>query len=117
MVTKKSKKEPTEHERQAWLVEYQTCQQEVNATGGYSFQSGIIFFVTTLTLAGIVITGVIKLEVSWYRLLLVCTLGLLSITSLYAWDRYTKRLQFIRRVVYDRMQNRKTFRYAPKSFH
>ena len=93
-----------EWQRQALLVEYQACQQEANAAGSYGWQSGIIFFVTTLTLAGAVVTGVFRMETTWYRFLLINTLGIFSIASLFAWKMYCNRERFIRRVVYDRMR-------------
>lgn len=93
-------KEPSE---QALLTEYQTCQQEADNTGSYTFQSGLLYFVTALTLAGAVIGISMNVSISLHRLLLVFILGVFSIGLLYAWKKYTKRLQFIRDVNFERM--------------
>ncbi len=93
--------EPSER---ALLKEYEVCQQEASDTGSYSWQSGLIFFVTTLALAGAVITGLINAEVSPYRLLLIMGLGGFSITLLLVWKKYLIRQNFIRKVMFHRMK-------------
>ncbi len=89
---------------QALLAEYKVCQHEASASGSYGWQSGIIFFVTTLTLAGAVITGLANANASLYRLLLITILAAFSITLLCAWKKYASRQQFIRKIMYARMR-------------
>ena len=96
-----SGEKPSEH---ALLVEYQACQHEASATGSYSWQSGIIFFVTTLTLAGVAITLLARADTSLYRFLVIFALGAFSITLLYAWNTYLSRQHLIRNIMFDRMR-------------
>ena len=88
---------------EALLAEYEACQLEANASGSYVFQSGIIFFVTTLTLAGVAISHLINAEGGLYRCALIILLGVFSIVALFAWKKYANRQRFIRDVMYERM--------------
>jgi len=87
---------------QALLAEYNACQLEANASGSYVFQSGVIYFVTALTLAGTAINYLINGGV--YRCVLIILFGALSIAALCAWKNYAARQRFIRNVMYDRMR-------------
>ncbi len=95
------KHKPSEH---ALLGEYQACQVEANASGSYVFQSGIIFFVTTLTLAGAAISYLINADGGAYRCVLLILLGAFSIAALFAWKNYARRQHFVRDVMYYRMR-------------
>jgi len=89
---------------QALLVEYEACQHEASASGSYGWQSGIIFFVTTLALAGTAISYLINTETSLHRLVVIIILGIFSIVVLHAWKKYANRQRFIRRIMYNRMR-------------
>ncbi|MCK4388213.1 MAG: hypothetical protein KAW00_05515 [Dehalococcoidia bacterium] len=89
---------------QALLAEYEACQLEANASGSYVFQSGVIYFVTTLALAGTAISYLINADGGAYRCVLVILLGVFSILALRAWKNYAARQHFIRDVMYDRMR-------------
>ena len=106
MATKKkeSQNEIPDWQRQAWLAEYQVCQREASDAVSSSWQSGIIFFVTTLALAGTAISGLLSTETSPYRLLLTALLGAFSVILLLTWKRYLTRQHLVRRVMLHRMQ-------------
>lgn len=89
---------------QALLAEYQACQDEAGGASSWSWQSGIVFFVTTLTLAGTIIYGLLNTSSSPYRLTLIIILGIFSIVLLYVWIRYLTRQHLIRRVMFYRME-------------
>jgi hypothetical protein len=89
----------------ALLAEYEVCQREASDCVHASWQSGIVFFVTTLTLAGTVIYGLLNTDVSTYRLIIVMVLGFFSIAILCVWMRYLTRQHLIRRIMFDRMVN------------
>jgi hypothetical protein len=90
-------------EEQAQLAEYQVCQTEAAGAVSWSWQSGLIFFVTTLALAGAIISGLVNADFTWYRLVLIIGLGVLSILLLHAWKRYLFRQNFVRLVMFYRM--------------
>jgi Ca2+/Na+ antiporter len=89
---------------QALLAEYEVCQREASDCVHASWQSGIVLFVTTLTLAGTVIYGFLNTDVSTYRLMIVMVLGVFSIALLYVWVRYLTRQHLIRRIMFYRME-------------
>jgi hypothetical protein len=87
----------------ALLAEYEVCQREASDCVHASWQSGIVLFVTTLTLAGTVIYGFLNTDTSTYRLMIILILGFFSIALLYVWIRYLTRQHLIRRVMFHRM--------------
>jgi len=100
-MTIRESEEPTED---ALLREYQTCQQEATLCVQASWQSGLIFFVTTLALAGAIISGLVNTDFTWYRLFLIVGLGIVSIILLLVWDQYLLRQNFVRLVMLYRME-------------
>ena len=89
---------------QALAAEYQACQNEAAGAAGWSWQSGLIFFVTSLALAGAIISVLVNTNFSWYRLVLIISLGIFSIFLLLVWERYLLRQNFIRLVMFYRME-------------
>ncbi len=100
-MTQQNEKKPSE---QALLAEYQVCQREASDAVSSSWQSGIILFVTTLTLAGTIIYGLLNTNASIYRTMLIFILGIFSVTLLIVWKKYLTRQHFVRRVMFHRMQ-------------
>ncbi|MGD9116706.1 MAG: hypothetical protein PVJ61_05970 [Dehalococcoidia bacterium] len=88
---------------QALLAEYAVCQREAGDCVHASWQSGLVLFVTTLTLAGTVIYSLLNTNANVYRLIIVLVLGGFSITLLIVWIRYLTRQHLIRRVMFHRM--------------
>ncbi len=105
MVNENNQNNIPDWQRQALLAEYKVCQQEASDCVHASWQSGLVFFVTTLTLAGAIIYGLLSTSTSWYRLTLIIILGIFSISLLFVWKQYLTRQHLIRRVMFHRMEN------------
>ena len=103
MTNEEQRNELQDWERQALLTEYQVCQQEASLCVQVSWQSGVIFFVSALALAGVVISALINSDYNLYRLLFIVGFGVFSIFLLVVWNKYLARQNFIRRVMFYRM--------------
>ncbi len=101
---KESSIDAEEPSEQALLTEYQVCQKEACECSQATWQSGVIFFVTALALAAAIISRITSADYNIYRLFLIAVFGTFSIVLLIVWDKYIIRQNFIRWVMFHRME-------------
>lgn len=88
-------------QREAWLIEYKTCQQSISDHEGRIWQSATVF--VSASIAGLALVAQ-RLSPTPGALFVISTTSLLSVTILLLWYRLVNRWWSLQNVLWYRMQ-------------